>query len=254
MRGPALAHRLSIRCASCRGLCCTLLCFSRSEGFPADKEAGRPCPHLEKGFRCAIHGELARRGLRGCLAFECFGAGPAVCALFPPEAESAALMDAFRAARQLCQSLWYLSQAEGYGQGGEPLSTLIADGLELLSSREGLTGPGPDGHHLRTSALLHRLHRQWYPRAEGRKQYLGADLRRTPLENRDLSGALLIAADLRGRSLRGSSLLGADLRDTRLEGADLSRCRFLTQFQVNSALGDHHTALPPGFNRPPAWT
>lgn len=251
---PALLDRLSTGCSRCRGLCCTLLCFSRSEGFPADKEAGRPCPLLALDYRCAVHGELAQRGLRGCMAFECFGAGPSLCALFSPETECEVLVSAFCTARQLCQSLWYLAQAAEYGPEEAEIAALIAGGLELLSSREGLTGSGPAGHHLHTSELLHRLHRRWYPRTERKKLYLGADLRRTNLEARDLSGALLIAADLRGRSLRGSSLLGADLRDTRLEGADLSQCRFLTQFQVNSAQGDHLTALPPELIRPGDWT
>jgi uncharacterized protein YjbI with pentapeptide repeats len=48
-------------------------------------------------------------------------------------------------------------------------------------------------------------------------------------------------------------LLGADLRDTDLRGCDLSTALFLTQPQVNGALGDPATTLPEGLSRPARW-
>ena len=66
-------------------------------------------------------------------------------------------------------------------------------------------------------------------------------------------GALLIGADLRGADLRDADLLGADLRDTDLRGGDLSTALFLTQPQVNGAVGDPATTLPEGLSRPARW-
>ena len=65
-------------CENCFGLCCVALYFSASEGFPINKNAGEPCPNLKQDFHCYIHNNLLEHGLKGCLAFECFGAGQKV--------------------------------------------------------------------------------------------------------------------------------------------------------------------------------
>ena len=67
-------------------------------------------------------------------------------------------------------------------------------------------------------------------------------------------GALLIGADLGGADLTDADLLGTDLRGTDVRGADLSTALFLTQPQVNAAVGDTATSLPDGLARPGHWT
>ena len=52
--------------------------FSASEGFPSNKDAGQPCLNLQPDFRCGVHKNLNERGLKGCIAFDCFGAGQKV--------------------------------------------------------------------------------------------------------------------------------------------------------------------------------
>ena len=66
---------LQADCQNCFGLCCVALYFAASEGFPSDKEAGQPCPDLQTDFRCRVHKGLWEKGLKGCMAFDCFGAG-----------------------------------------------------------------------------------------------------------------------------------------------------------------------------------
>ena len=80
-----------------------------------------------------------------------------------------------------------------------------------------------------------------------------ADLRGSDLGNAILDSADLFRADLSGADLRGTSLASAFLRRTDLSGADLSTARGLTGDQINQAIGDEHTILPPDVARPASW-
>jgi uncharacterized protein YjbI with pentapeptide repeats len=84
-----------------------------------------------------------------------------------------------------------------------------------------------------------------------------ADLSFANLFRADLRGATLSGADLSYASLRGADLSDADLRDADLvradlRGADLSSARHLTQAQIDSAITDSTTRLPPGMHLPTA--
>lgn len=65
-------------CSRCAALCCLSLAFDRSESFAFDKAAGDPCPLLAPGHTCSIHAERERRGFRGCIGYDCRGAGQRV--------------------------------------------------------------------------------------------------------------------------------------------------------------------------------
>jgi hypothetical protein len=65
-------------CSRCAALCCVSLAFDRSELFAFDKAAGEPCALLGPNHACSIHAERARRGLGGCIAYDCLGAGQRV--------------------------------------------------------------------------------------------------------------------------------------------------------------------------------
>jgi uncharacterized protein YjbI with pentapeptide repeats len=82
---------------------------------------------------------------------------------------------------------------------------------------------------------------------------IAADLRRTVLARASLVGALMLGADLRGADLSVADLRGADLRGANLSRADLSKSFFLIQTQVESAIGDRQTRLPPSVTRPDHW-
>lgn len=69
------AMTLSADCSRCAALCCVVLAFDRSEMFAFDKPACEPCRHLEAAWTCDIHHDRERLGFRGCIAFDCAGAG-----------------------------------------------------------------------------------------------------------------------------------------------------------------------------------
>jgi hypothetical protein len=71
MRRPDLAPD----CGSCAALCCVATSFDASEDFAFAKPAGAACRYLTGDCRCAVHSELVARGLRGCAAYDCYGAG-----------------------------------------------------------------------------------------------------------------------------------------------------------------------------------
>jgi hypothetical protein len=52
--------------------------FYSVQGFAFDKPAYTACKYLTLKNRCAIHTGLASRGLSGCVAFDCYGAGQRV--------------------------------------------------------------------------------------------------------------------------------------------------------------------------------
>jgi hypothetical protein len=52
--------------------------FERSEWFSFDKASDVSCPHLLPQNRCAVHASRARRGLSGCVNYDCYGAGQRV--------------------------------------------------------------------------------------------------------------------------------------------------------------------------------
>lgn len=77
-----------------------------------------------------------------------------------------------------------------------------------------------------------------------------ADLSESHIQFADLSGSDLSGADLTGTDLTGTNLTGTDFADTNLSGAnltgvDLSQAKNLSQAQIDSAIIDEQTLLPP---------
>ena len=64
-------------CQNCAALCCVGLAFDKGEMFAFDKPAGVACKHLA-GHNCGIHTKLEGAGLRGCVHYQCDGAGQRV--------------------------------------------------------------------------------------------------------------------------------------------------------------------------------
>ncbi|MEK3885785.1 pentapeptide repeat-containing protein [Paenibacillus sp. PL2-23] len=271
-------------CEKCFGLCCVALNFSVSEGFPIDKEAGRPCLNLQPDFRCRVHESLSKRGLKGCIAFDCFGAGQKVSQISfggqdwgtAPEFAKQ-MFKVFIIMMQLHEMLWYLAEALTLHQAQS-----IHNELQfMLEETQQLTYLSPDSlmkldmaeHRASVNTLL--IKTSELVRSEARSRLkarsghtarsklqktigrgadlIGADLRRLDLRGTNLRGAYLIAADLRGNNLSGTDFIGADFRDADIRGADLSKSIFLTQAQLNAAKGDAHTKLPPLLIHPTHW-
>lgn len=266
---------LRVDCEKCFGLCCVALYFSASEGFPTNKEAGKPCINLRSNFTCSVHKNLRDKGLKGCTAYDCFGAGQKVAQVtfngqdWSKNSECANKMfEAFLIMRQLHEMLWYLNQAftlQTDHHIKEEISLLMDDteGFTLLHV-DSLLALDVVGHRTKVNMLLkntselvrtkaHRGKNITSKNKSHRVDYFGADLRKTNLRGADLRGACLIAANLRGADLSGADLIGADLRDADLSGANLTNSIFLTQAQINTAKGDSHTKLPGMIVRPNYW-
>lgn len=274
-----ILQNLRVDCGKCFGLCCVALYFSASEGFPTNKSAGKPCLNLHSNFTCSIHKNLRKQGLKGCTAYDCFGAGQKVAQVTyggrdwrqsPESAEQ--MFEVFLIMRQLHEMLWYLIESLTL----QSSHLIQAELSSMIDETERLTRLSPDSlieldvteHRAQVNALL--LQTSEFVRTKFRAKqktplsrkktiaggfdFIGADLRRTNLRGANLRGAYLIAANLRGADLSGADLIGADLRDADLRGADLTDSIFLTQAQINTAKGDSETKLPMSLARPTYWS
>ena len=105
-------------CERCCGLCCVAPAFSASADFAIDKGVGVACPNLAGDFRCTIHDRLEAEGFRGCVAYDCYGAGQKVTQITfdgrdwrrtPEIAES--MFEVFMRMRKLHELLMYLTEA-----------------------------------------------------------------------------------------------------------------------------------------------
>lgn len=271
-----LFKHLKIDCGACFGLCCVALYFSTSEGFPANKDAGKPCINLQSDFSCAVHHDLRNKGLKGCTAYDCFGAGQKIAKVTYKGKDwrkepkvSKQMFETFLIMRQLHEMLWYLTQAFTL-----EATDIIKDDLYLMMKQtEQLTNLEPDSlmkldidaHRTKVNLLLRQVSERVRAKvcqnnkASGKKNlakgfsFIGADLRKVNLIGADFGGALLIAANLKGTDLSGANLIAADLRDADIRGANLSNSLFLTQAQINVARGDDNTKLPKALSRPTYW-
>lgn len=264
---PQLRKALTADCRRCCGLCCAALYRARAEGFPAELPPGRPCPHLDGEYRCAIHGQLTARGLHGCTAYDCLGAGQRSAATSPvdwrrdPE-EKRRLFAHFLSLTALHQMLWYLAEVASLLPARplwEEAAQLIDECWALGEESAPLDALQLEQQRARVNRLLRPAHEQTLAAAGGRPSprqsadYSGRKFRGTVLRGRDFSMALLLGTDLSGCDLWGSSFLGADLRGADLCGADLRGSAFLTPIQLGAARGDEETLLPPFLSRPTSW-
>jgi hypothetical protein len=71
-------HDLKPDCARCASLCCVAFAFNSLDSFAIDKKAGEPCPKLSSCGGCSIYDDRERLGFRGCVGFNCYGAGQRV--------------------------------------------------------------------------------------------------------------------------------------------------------------------------------
>ena len=273
-----LFEDLKINCQECFGFCCVALYFSASDGFPNNKNAGKPCLNLQSDFSCSIHKDLRKKGLKGCTTYDCFGAGQKVAQITyaghnwkeNPELSNK-MYEVFLIMRQLHEMLWYLKQALSI-QTNEKIKNKINN---LIAKTEDITKSAPDllmtldieVHRDNVNALLRQTSELVRAKAlgnnktnlkrkktiAGRLDCIGADLKKINLKGADLRGAFLIAADLRGNDLSYADLIGADLRDADIRGANLKDSLFITQSQINSAKGDSNTILPKSIVRPTSW-
>lgn len=261
----SLYSELSIDCEKCSGLCCVALYCAKSDGFPSNKPAGKPCEYLLNDFRCAIHAELKERKMKGCLAYDCFGAGQKATQLYPQDVnwlthpkQANEIFNVFHILFQLHHYLWYLLEAMKAVEDESKIleiERLIDEILRVtVLDPRGLIDYDPQEVKSSVDQILKEVSFKNHPRGlKENKNYLGKNFKGMNLEKSDFTMALMIGANLGGCKLDGSNFLGADLRDAIIKNTNLSESLFLTQMQINSAIGNKQTILPIRLVRPTSW-
>lgn len=265
-------------CEKCFGLCCIALYFSALDGFPTNKDAGTPCMNLQQDFKCSVHKNLRDKGLKGCIAYDCFGAGQKIAQvtfegrdwLKEPECANQ-MFESFLIMRQLHEMMWYLTEALILQTDKDMKNkiSLLLDNTEQLTFLDvkSLLSLDLESHRGKVNVLLKNTSESIRVRAHSKKSttskkqnakfhrldYFGSDLRKTNLRGADLRGACLIAANLEKVDLSFADLIGADLRDANIKGANLENSIFITQAQINTTKGDSYTKLPIRIVRPSHW-
>ena len=257
---------LAANCGECCGICCVALYFTKMDGFPEDKRPGKPCSNLTDDFKCKIHSDLMKHQLKGCMAYDCFGAGQKVTreiykGLDWREHSDCAgeMFQVFLIVYQLHQMLWYLIEAHKATSKNiqNQLTLLIQENKQMTKMKPAeILGVDVEEYRQRVNSGLKEV---CHFLNKGLKQdkktfnYMGKSFKKQNLDGEDFSMALLIAADLEGCSLRKTNFLGADMRDANLNNTDLSDSLFLTQMQINTARGNSNTIIPESLIKPDTW-
>lgn len=252
-------------------MCCVALYFSKAEGFPENKKAGTPCKNLQTDYQCSIHAQLSANSLKGCISYDCFGAGQQVTSLMPKRPiwnaispkEKDMIFSAFLTVMQLHHSLWYLAEATTLclpKTEKEQLELLLIEGkklaeqpIEVLQNRNIKPFQNKTNHLLKIISQEIRMKFCSDNKTVYSQNYMGKSLKRRNFTGQDFSMSLLIAASLEQSNLYGVNFLGADMRDTDIKNTDLSHSLFLSQMQINSARGNKMTVLPPYLSKPSIW-
>lgn len=262
-------EKLKIDCSKCSSLCCTALFFSKMDGFPENKEAGKPCIKLQNNFLCKIHHELETKNMKGCIGYDCFGAGQHVTqTIYKGETwqtskeKSKEIFDAFIMIFQLYQIRYFLEESKII----IPAKELWSEVQELINENETICNSAPqnildfdiENYRNKVNIILKQVCASVIKgfknsSNKGLTEFLGRNFKKRDLSGSDLSMKLLIAADFDGCKFDGTIFLGADTRDTNFSNADLREAVFLTQGQINSAKGNRNTKLPVHLDYPVTW-
>lgn len=273
-----MKNKLKSDCSKCFGLCCTALYCFKTDGFPRDKKDGVPCINLNDDFTCRVHECLKEKGFKGCLSYDCLGAGQRVSqdtfkgVNWRSDKQNAPKMfSAFLLMKDIYEMMWYLYEASVL-QSDPAKKNKIGDmmkSIDNLASSEYEELMKIDIVKIRHSVNKLLLEtsidvRNRYKKGRksafkhkktmaGRPDYIEADLRKFDIKGEDFSGAFMIAANMKNMDLSGVDFLGADMRDADICGADLRYSIYITQAQINSARGSDETKLPDNIHRPSHW-
>lgn len=265
-----LLETLAINCEECCGICCAALYYTKMDGFPEDKAAGKPCGNLRDDFKCSIHNKLMECKLKGCIAYDCFGAGQKVTQAIYGGLDwkknlklAEQMFQVFLTVFELHQMLWYLIQA-GMNSSDDVLTNhidhLIEENVKMTElSAEELFRLDLEPYRSQVNQVLKETCNLVYNNTQSSSDkqhsgnYMGKNFKKQNLDGKDFSMTLLIAANLEGCSLNAANFLGADMRDTNLKNTDLTKSLFLTQMQINTAMGNKNTRLPEYLNMPETW-
>ena len=253
---------LTADCSRCVGLCCVAPAFVASADFAFTKPAGVACRHLAADASCTIHDRLIPSGFPGCVAYDCFGAGQRVVALYGGGPRSAPMLSAYETVRQLHELLWYVADALSRPPAA-PVHGALADARSAIESAiaggpSSIEATDPAAHRATVAPLLRHasaLTRAAVPSAAGRpgpdrrhpdrasqahqradRNATGRNLTKGDLAERDLSGPEPAGPDLDGPDLAGRDLAGRDLAGRDLAGRDLGRADLSTASLIGADL------------------
>ncbi|MEP1930336.1 MAG: hypothetical protein ABJJ37_03565 [Roseibium sp.] len=118
-------------CLNCAALCCVVFPFDKSESFGIDKAAGEICANLSDKCECRIFEDRQQLGFRGCVAYNCYGAGQ-------------------RVTQEIFSGRSWQDDAKLTHRMGDALSVLrrIHEQLLLLNSAKQLALTEPERHRL----------------------------------------------------------------------------------------------------------
>ena len=260
---------LQIQCEHCYGLCCRALYFSKMDGFPENKPAGKACSYLCADSCCSIYSQLDEKHLKGCMTYDCFGAGQHMSAWLKQQniyvidqQMDAAVMESFHKLMKLHQQLWYFKQALALIEEQQLNFETGAEGnlLEALLRKEPqkITHQNIEMTHDAVNTILKRVSVDIQKKYAGETRItsgscLGKSFKKQSLIGCDFSMKLLIGCDFTGADIDYANFLGSDVRDANFSNVDLRHALFLTQFQINSVKGNKATILPDYLKRPRTW-
>jgi uncharacterized protein YjbI with pentapeptide repeats len=264
-----ILQQLKSDCYKCSGLCCTALFFSKMDGFPENKIAGMPCINLQKDFKCKIHTDLEKNKMKGCIGYDCFGAGQHVTQMIfigqtwqelPAQAKE--IFDVFVVVFQLYQIRYFLAEALNICQ----TKAMKDDIYSLIMENEAMCNLNPkdiqiidvESYRDRANLPIKKVCSLFLDNLGSKDKkcptdFLGKSFKNKDMRGLDLSIRLLIAANFEGCIFDGTIFLGADTRDTNFSNADLSEALFLSQGQINAARGNRNTKLPKHLEYPVTW-
>ena len=256
-------------CTQCSGLCCTALFFSKMDGFPENKITGKPCSNLQKNYQCKIHGELEKKKMKGCIGYDCFGAGQHVTQSIysgqtwqdkPKQAKE--IFDVYIVVYQLYQIRYFLLESMALF----PAKILRSKIKPLIQENEIICNCEPqdiikfnlENYRNKANVFLKQVCSllQKSLCTENKKcpeVLIGKSFQNKDFRGLDLSTKLLIAANFNNCVFDGTIFLGADTRDTDFSNADLRDAVFLSQGQINVAKGNRNTKLPQYLDHPFTW-
>lgn len=172
----------------------------------------------------------------------------------------------FPIVQQLHEMLWYLNRALTLKETKpiqEDLQKIYEETIELTEKKPNeILVIDVRAHRSKVNPLLLETSRLYRAKSKNKGKnnrmkksvdLIGANLKGQNLQGEDFRGKLMIASVLSQSDLRKCDFIGADLRDANLRGADLTEALFLTQSQINSAVGDVHTKIPSYLEKPSHW-
>lgn len=262
-------EELKVDCSKCSGLCCTALFFSKIDGFPENKVAGKPCTKLKSDYHCKIHQELEKRNMKGCIGYDCFGAGQHVTQCIykgetwqTSQEQSQEIFDVFVIVFQLYQIRYFLEESILV----IPAKELWSDIKNLINENEALCHSTPksildidiESYRNKVNIILKQVCTsiiKCFKNSDNKRltDFLGRSFKKRDMSGLDLSMKLLIATNFDSCTFDGTVFLGADTRDTDFSNSDLRESVFLSQGQINSAKGNTNTKLPKHLDYPVTW-